>query len=932
MEQRDLNALARKLLPALAVASGWCGIAYELLYSRLLTTYLGDMFHVNAAILTSFLLGIGIGAAVARRFSRWLWLIEFLIGVYALIVAGALFGYQDDLIRSLVPRVSGGPATTVAVAIAFTVLPACLTGFSVPLFSQSLRRMQRNDHEGSSFRRVYWLYNIGAGACVLVMEYGLLRWWGIRATLVSLSLVNLVSGLLLLRLKVPSAEPMRPVPTFGTASERPALFFVSALSGLYQLFLLKLTEILFGPFHENFALLLALSLIGIAAASYLVQKRRVSFDRLLQHGPVLTSLAFILFGPLIYTWATLNGAFGVTPLISEFIKVTILMAFAAGPTLVFGATVPALMQDRTSDDRAVGQLLATSSFGNCLGYLLAVLLVYQRLSYAWLALIFPAGLWVAGGAYRLKHRLALGRSSLVALLLLLAIPWSWPASLLQLSYREYIKAEVLNRALASVAGFEELRKFDENVKLIRTLGGDTEVVINGYRSLVSSHRDRTNLKELIVGAVPALFAQRRERALVLGVGTGITAGAAASLFEETTGVEINPAVSAALPKFSEHNLNLLQQPKFKLVLEDGLSFLATTDRRYDAIISTVTSPLYFSSSKLYTLEFFQLAKSRLAPGGVYAMWFDSRVTPEGAKIIFETIRQTFADCQLVYLSPVYSEVVCGTQPLFFHGLEEREWPMQLRTRINAERFKLATAEFLRLLVLPEHRIMMTRWNAPLNTFDRPQLEFLMAAASLNDVDLKSAWTPYRLANANLRATVGDPMPLSENRLAMRCLVFRAVGGVEYPDCPSPYGPSSQSLPLSYLENMVELLRDGEAPAGMLAIVEQIAGRGDIDRALSILAGMDKRFQGRVDYRELQATLRFEKDGNLADQELVELYRLAPLNQAVRRLAARACAQRGDAADALMHLAVLQRLGNIKPGDRQLAAALAGLPSPEHRTP
>src|SRR5262249_56051640 len=96
-------------------------------------------------------------------------------------------------------------------------------------------------------------------------------------------------------------------------------------------------------------------------------------------------------------------------------------------------------------------------------------------------------------------------------------------------------------------------------------------------------------------------------------------------------------------------------------------------------------------------------------------------------------------------------------------------------------------------------------------------------------------------------------------------------------------------------------------------------------------GMAKGLQGGVDCREVQATLRFEKDGNLADQELVELYRLAPLNQAVRRLAARACAQRGDAADALMHLAVLQRLGNIKPGDRQLAAALGGVRRPGHPT-
>ena len=69
MEQPNLNTPARKLLPVLAVASGWCGIAYELLYSRLLTTYLGDMFHVNAAILTSFLLGIGVGVGVGMLFA-----------------------------------------------------------------------------------------------------------------------------------------------------------------------------------------------------------------------------------------------------------------------------------------------------------------------------------------------------------------------------------------------------------------------------------------------------------------------------------------------------------------------------------------------------------------------------------------------------------------------------------------------------------------------------------------------------------------------------------------------------------------------------------------------------------------------------------------------------------------------------------------------
>ncbi len=82
----------RRLLPIIALLSGWCGIAYELLYSRLLTTHLGDMFQVNAAILTSFLLGIGLGAWVSHRFVRWLWLVELGIGIYAVFLETRLVG------------------------------------------------------------------------------------------------------------------------------------------------------------------------------------------------------------------------------------------------------------------------------------------------------------------------------------------------------------------------------------------------------------------------------------------------------------------------------------------------------------------------------------------------------------------------------------------------------------------------------------------------------------------------------------------------------------------------------------------------------------------------------------------------------------------------------------------------------------------------
>ena len=107
----------RAQLLALAFLSGVCGIAYELVYARLLTTYLGDMFHVAAAILATFLLGIAVGARVAHRFARFLWAIEIAIGGYALAIASWIASDGDGFLEAALPLASQGPAALVATGV-----------------------------------------------------------------------------------------------------------------------------------------------------------------------------------------------------------------------------------------------------------------------------------------------------------------------------------------------------------------------------------------------------------------------------------------------------------------------------------------------------------------------------------------------------------------------------------------------------------------------------------------------------------------------------------------------------------------------------------------------------------------------------------------------------------------------------------------------
>src|SRR5262249_4377435 len=160
------------------------------------------------------------------------------------------------------------------------------------------------------------------------------------------------------------------------------------------------------------------------------------------------------------------------------------------------------------------------------------------------------------------------------------------------------------------------------------IGGRPHFFINGFISI-----GLDSPAEKLVGAFASLFAPRRDRALVLGVGSGATAGTVARLLDHMDGVAINAVVLPNLHLTAKYNFDLRQRANIELFHDDAIHHVKVSDQTYSLIVNTVTTPLYFSSSKLYTQDFFRLIKRRLAPDGVYMTWFDSRVGDRGADII-----------------------------------------------------------------------------------------------------------------------------------------------------------------------------------------------------------------------------------------------------------------------------------------------------------
>lgn len=108
-----------------------------------------------------------------------LWFIEAGIGLYAVLFALNLTR-TESLLYSYLPGVGISAAVSLVVAVLLLIVPAFLIGVSLPLFAgyaQQLRPRQ------GYFAASYAIYNFGAAATVIVVEFWLVREVGIRDAL-----------------------------------------------------------------------------------------------------------------------------------------------------------------------------------------------------------------------------------------------------------------------------------------------------------------------------------------------------------------------------------------------------------------------------------------------------------------------------------------------------------------------------------------------------------------------------------------------------------------------------------------------------------------------------------------------------------------------------------------------------------------------------
>jgi len=295
----------------------------------------------------------------------------------------------------------------------------------------------------------------------------------------------------------------------------------------------------------------------------------------------------------------------------------------------------------------------------------------------------------------------------------------WDEDLLYLSYTNFKDADDLIEARQSVGAAQRYKGY-QDVFAINWMDGDPYFFINGYTSIPLN-----NPSEKIVGALSTLFTPRLDYALVLGLGSGATASAAGLFFEQTDVVEINPVVRENLFRMAAWNFDIEHNPHINITVDDAIHFMKSGEKKYSLILNTVTTPLYFSSSKLYTRDFFDDVKARLNNDGVYVTWMDSRIGDAGSDIILRSLQQSFRHCALLYVKSSYFLLVASDKPLKMYQQKAVITQPDLRDNLM-KKHRIMSAWLPYQLMTTDLFSLIKNKDGALNTADYPALEFEMA--------------------------------------------------------------------------------------------------------------------------------------------------------------------------------------------------------------
>ncbi|MBU0908865.1 MAG: fused MFS/spermidine synthase, partial [Proteobacteria bacterium] len=415
--------------------------------------------------------------------------------------------------------------------------------------------------------------------------------------------------------------------------------------------------------------------------------------------------------------------------------------YMVGPAFFMGLAFPIAGRVNIAYQRkighAVGGVMTYNTVGAILGsavsgFVLIYVFGIERSLQLLTVINFGFGLLVIASLHNRKFvNMAIVGATLAALLFLVAKPdvfRMWNAkyfAIFQNNQAEsYDSPERKQDALDNTDVLFYHEGVNSTISSIKIKGGNQAVLVNGKVVASASLKDRQC--QLTLGHLPMLLHKDPKKVLVVGLGTGMTLGATSihPSVEELTLAEIEPNVVGAARTFARYNNHVLDNPKLKIVFNDGRNFLMTTKKKYDVITADPIHPWTQGSGYLYTAEYFKLASEHLEYGGVMCQWLPIyELSVADLQSVVKTFSRSFK-YTMAWLTQYDAEIIGSNCPII---IDEQQ--LQKRISFPAIHDDLtpvmmgSATDFLSYFVLGKKGMEAFGADGIINTDDNLYLEF-----------------------------------------------------------------------------------------------------------------------------------------------------------------------------------------------------------------
>ncbi len=769
--------------------SNMAALIYQISWTKSLSYVFGTSMYAIGTVLACFMAGLALGSFVFGRRAdkssnpvRLFAYVEISLGLFALFLI-PVFTFLPQPYAALHNVFKGQVMNFMLFALSFQILiiPASLIGGTFPIMNRIYAH--RIKTIGEDVGVVYSVDTVFAALGAISAGFILLPLIGISKTVAIAAAINILAGLYLYnksgKMSLPAKNTNgreKPI-SFDVRIVQAVLlcFFLSGFAALAaEVVWIRFLSLTLGTSVYALSIITAAFLTGLSLGSFLIGRY---MDRI---KVPITTFAFIelciglsgilvilLFDkldiPYLVLYHTFDSFYPFT--VSLFILIFLIILV---PATLMGTTMPLVGKIVSNKFEYIGTDIGAAYTVNTFGAIFGTFLT---------SFIFIPSIGIT------KTAALVGAISIsVGLVLFFYSERKWKNIFCSLAGISVILCIYLasttisplfagayyhGTQLKDVESWKNLKSSTELVHYEEGLYGLVSIVKKDkYIALrIDGKSESSNVpmelaSERQLAYIPLFASRAPKEVMLIGLGGGFTLEAITN-FDEIESihlVEINPILPGAVKKYlSGYNNHAIDDNRVNIIIDDGRNYLASSDRKYDVIISQPSNIWLSGEAGLFTKEMYEIAKTDLKDGGIFGQWMPLyEQNTDDFKVFLATFGSVFPYTDLWIVG--YDAILVGSmQPIEYdYGNMRNHLTSNYKIKSDFEMMSdvLVTHGTYRLLYQMIIPYRMSEGGIKefsggvINTDDHPFLEFSTARNSIYQQNVKK---PFEAVNGFLQA-------------------------------------------------------------------------------------------------------------------------------------------------------------------------------------